>query len=725
MAITALAFAGKSLLGNLKGGGKKEEPSQKVTPKSPKVSGVSPTQEVQSSPEKSKESSSAQTTTVVRSKKVSVSVPRLKKTGVGAIDSALVNVSQSLGAVRGTLISQIEFNETKTEELNDAKRKDKRKKKEKESEKKGPVANLIKGITKPLKTFGGSIFKFLLNIVLGNIALFVIENIETITKTIEDVVNVVKDFFGKMNKWVVQPLFNMVKAIAGPINTAIKALAPEKLPDFDKEKEDIQGVLDKFDIEIPIISDIIKGFDNFLSTGDPRIDKEEFKEQVEARDKDTKDETPPPTSASEAPPTSASGAGYGTAEQRKMLDSISFAEGTPSYGTIYGGAIVPELERGELTVGQVLEMQRTGKLNGRDVGYARDGYDSDATGRYQFMSYVLEEEIQLQGIKKSEKFTPEMQDRIILNRIQRMRGVTPEMLAKEGMSDNVIDRLAPEFASFPNLMGDVRYGYGTSYYGQGGKSADQIRRAYDQSSARPAPVQTPPPTQVSSGQLTNLVSQQGLQKLYGAPTGPVRTSERGMRGGRHHAGIDFGTGGQKGWFCAFKKKGTVSFVGSLPGYGKTVIINCGDLDFLFAHLAQYNVSEGDAYNGQVIGEIGNTGVGSGEHLHFEVRTKGGASGSDVDPNPYVKLLEIGRMDDPIPTRRQETPQIRQSQRRGTGIDRNTSYGSSRNTTVVMPIASPSNQMPVSGASGMMSYAGGGGGRIDNNKSSINNKLYRQ
>ena len=50
------------------------------------------------------------------------------------------------------------------------------------------------------------------------------------------------------------------------------------------------------------------------------------------------------------------------------------------------------------------------------------------------------------------------------------------------MSDNVIDMLAPEFASFPNLMGDVRYGYGTSYYGQGGKSADAIKKAYQEAS---------------------------------------------------------------------------------------------------------------------------------------------------------------------------------------------------------------------------------------------------
>ena len=38
-----------------------------------------------------------------------------------------------------------------------------------------------------------------------------------------------------------------------------------------------------------------------------------------------------------------------------------------------------------------------------------------------------------------------MQDRLILNRISRMRGVTPQLLAQEGMSDKVIDMLAPGY----------------------------------------------------------------------------------------------------------------------------------------------------------------------------------------------------------------------------------------------------------------------------------------
>ena len=73
-----------------------------------------------------------------------------------------------------------------------------------------------------------------------------------------------------------------------------------------------------------------------------------------------------------------------------------------------------------------------------------------------------------------------------------MRGVTPELLAAEGMSDKVIDMLAPEFASFPNLIGpdaQGRVGTNTSYYGQGGKTAAEIKKAYGDSTGESSAIE--------------------------------------------------------------------------------------------------------------------------------------------------------------------------------------------------------------------------------------------
>ena len=164
-----------------------------------------------------------------------------------------------------------------------------------------------------------------------------------------------------------------------------------------------------------------------------------------------------------------------------LLATIGFAEGTTaSYGTIYGGNVVPELARGELTIQQVLNMMKTGKLNGRSVGYKVDKHNSDATGKYQFMSYVLEEEMRVQKLSPNTKFTPALQDSMILNRLARMRGVKLDKLGDE-ITPETIDKLAPEFASFPNLFGpDAKgvYGTNTSYYGQGGKSKESIMKFY-------------------------------------------------------------------------------------------------------------------------------------------------------------------------------------------------------------------------------------------------------
>ena len=55
-----------------------------------------------------------------------------------------------------------------------------------------------------------------------------------------------------------------------------------------------------------------------------------------------------------------------------------------------------------------------------------------------------------------------------------MRGVTAELLRKEGMSTTVMDRLAPEFASFPYSPKGNR-----SYYGQPVKSPQSIQKAYN------------------------------------------------------------------------------------------------------------------------------------------------------------------------------------------------------------------------------------------------------
>jgi len=77
--------------------------------------------------------------------------------------------------------------------------------------------------------------------------------------------------------------------------------------------------------------------------------------------------------------------------------------------------------------------------------------------------------------------------------------------------------------------------------------------------------------------------------------------------------------------------GTITLVDSTGwngGYGKDVIIkHPNGTETLYAHLQLISVSEGNGVEqGDVVGQMGDTGESTGCHLHFEVHNA---------PNPFV------------------------------------------------------------------------------------------
>lgn len=103
-------------------------------------------------------------------------------------------------------------------------------------------------------------------------------------------------------------------------------------------------------------------------------------------------------------------------------------------------------------------------------------------------------------------------------------------------------------------------------------------------------------------------------------------------GEQFHDGLDLA---QDYWEPIYATaRGVVTHAGWLAGgYGNAVAIDHGyGFETLYAHMVDWNVTEGEEVSrGDLIGWVGNTGLSTGPHLHYEVHKDGVA----VDPVPYL------------------------------------------------------------------------------------------
>ncbi len=148
-----------------------------------------------------------------------------------------------------------------------------------------------------------------------------------------------------------------------------------------------------------------------------------------------------------------------TPERRALLNTIRFAEGTwtsgrpDGYRMLFGGRLIKDLARHpEITV--------------------RRGHVSAAAGAYQFLPGTWHEAAALLELPN---FGPASQDQAALYLIEK-RGVLGHF-DRQGLSDEVLARLAPEWASLPTASGG-------SYYGQPVHGAQELQRFYATQVAR-------------------------------------------------------------------------------------------------------------------------------------------------------------------------------------------------------------------------------------------------
>lgn len=92
----------------------------------------------------------------------------------------------------------------------------------------------------------------------------------------------------------------------------------------------------------------------------------------------------------------------------------------------------------------------------------------------------------------------------------------------------------------------------------------------------------------------------------------------------YHMAVDIANQGMPAVLAS--DTGTVIFAGCVRyGYGCHIIVDHGNgYQTLYGHLSNIEVTPGQAVNkGQRIGVMGSTGMSTGTHLHFEIRTGGG------------------------------------------------------------------------------------------------------
>lgn len=130
--------------------------------------------------------------------------------------------------------------------------------------------------------------------------------------------------------------------------------------------------------------------------------------------------------------------------------------------------------------------------------------------------------------------------------------------------------------------------------------------------------------------------------IWPVPSSSLVTSQFGLRdqptagASTNHQGLDINA--SEGTTIVSAAGGTVISAGTQGGYGNCVIIDHGNgVQTVYAHLSSIDVTVGQTVaQGEGLGGAGHTGVATGDHLHYEVRT----NGVTTDPAQYYSDYSV-------------------------------------------------------------------------------------
>lgn len=476
-------------------------------------------------------------------------------------------------------------------------------------------------------------FSRILNYVGLTVLGWLIRNLPNILGMTKTLIERVQNLFSILNSWkngLLMKLTGYSDLLSAVISNIRRFDFTDQSGQISDAMEKIEKGGQKMEEDFDKMVEIFKNPIEYFFPSKLEEEEEEKPEQKQTEEVQVEDSTQSPGDLS----------GTGTVEQQALLETIRFAEGTtgPTGYSMFFGDEYGEAKYGDLTDKSVAEVEKlvTKFLKDPQSKFTdASGKEnrSAAVGAYQFVD--ITELAKSVNMSIDRKFDKKFQDELALKLAEKRGGVDVEKLKREGLSDDVIKKLSPIWSSFPGNI-----------YGQPTKRIEDLKSRYERSEeARSNVAATITNPRQNLGNFTrirdeiNVSGPSGGTPSVGLSGGGGNYGASRDDGMRMHQGIDIGTSGQRGWYVGARINGTVTYAGTMGGYGKLVIIKDGTKEYWFAHLEKINVKNGEKYTYErTIGEIGNSGNSPDIHLHFEVRE----GGKDIDPNSFLSILAIGR-----------------------------------------------------------------------------------
>jgi muramidase (phage lysozyme) len=133
-----------------------------------------------------------------------------------------------------------------------------------------------------------------------------------------------------------------------------------------------------------------------------------------------------------------------------FMDEIIGGESGGNYNAFHGNGNNSSIRFTDMTIQQVLDWQNSGQ-------WKKYGGKSSAVGKYQFIDSTLAEVVKGSGIDLNTKFTPAVQDKLILYRLMTTRKLKDYLDGKISDQQMLDGGLAPEFASLQKTNGRGEY----------------------------------------------------------------------------------------------------------------------------------------------------------------------------------------------------------------------------------------------------------------------------